>query len=592
MTRTSLSFAAALVVAAGGFGADDAGAVLQKYCGRCHGPGGTNEGGVNYILDAKEMAAKKKVVPGDADKSKIFKLVTSGEMPPEGEEPRPTKEDMEVLKKWIAAGAKPFAAPAASKRQPQSMTQQLEAMVQHLRSTPIEDRPYQRFFTVANFVNNPTYTDAEVRLYRAALSKAVNSLSYKPRIVPPQMLGEAGAVLAIDLRDYDWDRCHLWPAILKHYPYGLKYDRAADRRVAELAHELYTLSGTDLPFLRADWFVAYATRPPIYHEVLFELLMGLPGESLTAGAPRPHHVMNARDLEAKLHVNAIDNIRRGTALRAGFTGSGVSGQNRIVERHDATYGAYWKSYDFKSNADVGNMFRFPLGPRFHGHPYEGMAFEHDGGEAIFHLPNGMQGYLLMNGADDRIDEGPIEVVSDSKKTSGTAKIVNGVSCIACHKAGMITPPKDAVAAGSSAQGDARVLVHRLYPSTEKLQKFVDEDAEKFNAALAKAIAPFLKEEDKALLELEEPVGKLSRNYLLKELTVEEAAYELGLDDPKLLQGAVRVSEPLRNLGLGPFAAGGTIKREAWDALTNFNSAFQEAASALDVAVPKRVFQRR
>ena len=34
-------------------------------------------------------------------------------------------------------------------------------------------------------------------------------------------------------------------------------------------------------------------------------------------------------------------------LRAGFLKSGVSDHNRLIERHESNYGAYWVSYDFK-----------------------------------------------------------------------------------------------------------------------------------------------------------------------------------------------------------------------------------------------------
>ena len=111
--------------------------------------------------------------------------------------------------------------------------------------------------------------------------------------------------------------------------------------------------------------------------------------------------------------------------RAGFAGSGVSSQNRLVERHPALYGAYWKSYDFSKNDGTANLFRFPLGPVFAGNPFPDQAFEHAGGEIIFNLPNGLQGYLLVDAKGKRIDAGPIEVVSDALKTSGTAAIVTG-----------------------------------------------------------------------------------------------------------------------------------------------------------------------
>src|SRR5206468_705155 len=93
--------------------------------------------------------------------------------------------------------------------------------------------------------------------------------------------------------------------------------------------------------------------------------------------------------------------------RAGFPRSGVSGQNRMVERHDAhgTSGSayYWKSYDFKPANGRGKLTRFPLGPldlfEKGRHPYANQAFAHDGGEIIFGLPNGLQAYLLVDGQD-------------------------------------------------------------------------------------------------------------------------------------------------------------------------------------------------
>src|SRR5205807_950462 len=99
---------------------------------------------------------------------------------------------------------------------------------------------------------------------------------------------------------------------------------------------------------------------------------------------------------------------------------------------------------------------------------------------------------LINGKDERIDEGPIEVVSDSLRTSGTAKIVNGLSCMACHKHGVVTEFTDDVREGTSAQGAARDAVRRLYPTPEAMKPLLQRDVDRFTAALEKATGPFLK----------------------------------------------------------------------------------------------------
>ena len=74
-----------------------------------------------------------------------------------------------------------------------------------------------------------------------------------------------------------------------------------------------------------------------------------------------------------------------------------------------------------------------LGPKFdevQGHQMG--AFEHDGGEIIYALPNGLQAYMLVDGKDARIDAGPLDVVQDRNQHSGNPTIVNGISCMGCH----------------------------------------------------------------------------------------------------------------------------------------------------------------
>ena len=545
--------------------------ILRKNCAKCHGPDSTGEGNMRYILDAKRLIESKKILPGDSAKSKLLKLIRAGEMPPEDETVRPSKEEIAVLEQWVKAGAPAVAAGDEIARPFLTEKDTLTAIRDHLRKTAREDRKYQRYFTLTNLHNNKGVKQGDLRQFRAALAKVVNSLSWKAAIVVPEAVDAAQVVLVVDLRKLDWDRFNLWTEVLKQYPYGLKNNRYPDNReINDLAREVYELSDTDLPAVRADWFIATATRPPLYHT-----LLRLP--------------KNAYELERSLKVDVAANFGRDQLARAGFATSGVSGQNRLIERHESAYGAYWKSYDFKSNDGRGNLFTYPLGPEFRDNRYPRQAFKHDGGEIIFNLPNGLQAYLLVNGKDERIDVGPIEVVSDGLKTSGTSQIVNGLSCLACHGNGMKSEFKDTVRDGSALAGSARDKLRRLYPGPENMQKLVREDEERFLAALEKATGKFLKvgpDKDKAIKDFAEPVGPLARMYILRELSVEEAAIELGLPDANALKGAIQANEALKRLGLGPLATGATIKREAWESKSKFNSPFQEAASALERGTPK------
>jgi serine/threonine-protein kinase len=316
-----------------------------------------------------------------------------------------------------------------------------------------------------------------------------------------------------------------------------------------------------------------ATRPPLYHTLL----------------QLPHH---AGELERKLGVDVFANFARDELKRGGFARSGVSGQNRLVERHEGTYGAYWKSYDFKEGNDRANLPRFPLGPVFPRNPHPDQAFHHDGGELIFALPNGLHGYLLVNGKDQRIDKGPPDVVSDALKTAGTNEIFTGVSCMACHPHGM-KPFSDEIRVGTTVQGDALRKVRRLYPEAKAMQEFVQVDATKYLAALERATGPFLKVgEDKAknIRDFPEAVGAVAQLYRLKNVDLAAAAYELDVAKPGDLKVMIAGNRRLRDLGVGALLLeSGTIPRHEWERM-GATSLFQRVARELEKGSPRNVTQ--
>src|SRR5438046_9564641 len=86
--------------------ASKAHAVLKANCHRCHGQDGANEGGFNYVLDRQQLVTRKKIVPGESDKSRLIRRILNVKdpMPPEEERVRPSKEDIALLKRWIEAG--------------------------------------------------------------------------------------------------------------------------------------------------------------------------------------------------------------------------------------------------------------------------------------------------------------------------------------------------------------------------------------------------------------------------------------------------------------------------------------------------------
>ena len=78
--------------------------------------------------------------------------------------------------------------------------------------------------------------------------------------------------------------------------------------------------------------------------------------SLEERVPQDHPLrairrITDRALERLLQVDVVQNLKDENVVRAGFNYSGVSKNNRLIERHDAAYGAYWRSYDFANNKE-------------------------------------------------------------------------------------------------------------------------------------------------------------------------------------------------------------------------------------------------
>jgi Planctomycete cytochrome C len=550
-----------------------AGGIFKQYCYRCHHGDGLTEGDFN-VLKVKTLteklgdAPKPLIVRGKSSESYLYvEKLSKKKMPPEEITLRPNDDEIDVIKRWIDAGAPEV--PAVVKREFVSQKAVLTAIRDHLRAADKDEAPYLRFFTLTHLYNNPNVPNTDLPLYRAALSKAINSLSWKPDIVVPQAIDKEQTVFVVDVRDLDWDRDNLWRTILKHYPYGLNYSNVAE--LSKLQDDISERTSCELAYIRADWFIATATRPPLYHT-----LLRLPK---TVG-----------ELEAKLNVYAEDDFLHAKLQRAGFIKSGVSEQNRLVERHAASYGSYWKSFDFKKDNDRGNLLRFPLGPDFKKNQYHDQAFVQDGGEMIFHLPNQMMGYFLVDGQDKRIDVGPIAVVSDPLKTSGTNEIVTGLSCMACHKQGVFPLPKDAVRDGKAVFGDAQKKVQRLYPESEQMAKYTKRDTDRFVRALEEATGPFLKvgaDEKKPITEFNEPIGEIARLYRNVDLDLAMVAYELDLENPKDL--VTKLGEKkLKDLELGTLLREkGVIKRAEWEGGRG-TSRLQKTATALEHGSPRTV----
>src|SRR5438093_10757552 len=199
--------------------------ILQENCGGCHG------GSDPYSFDVRDPAsllAAKVIEPGNASGSELIRRVEAGIMPLGGA--KLPAEDIQILRQWIDAGG-PEAARLAGRVQRQfiSESQVLAAIIRDLASAPEGDRPFLRYYSLANLWNSLDVEESQLELYRMALSKLVNHLSWKKEITQPRQLGFENTVLRIDLRNYGWT-AGTWREIIASYPYRVR-----------------TLSGVSLP---------------------------------------------------------------------------------------------------------------------------------------------------------------------------------------------------------------------------------------------------------------------------------------------------------------------------------------------------------
>ena len=244
--------------------------------------------------------------------------------------------------------------------------------------------------------------------------------------------------------------------------------------------------------------------------------------------------------------------------RAGFKNSGVSNHNRVVERHTSRYGAYWKSYDFAGSTGTQNILTHPLN------------FTHDGGEVIFNLPNGLQGYYLVNSSGFRLDEAPVNIVSNPAASDPTVR--NGISCIGCHTEGMKTFEDEVrpVIQSNPNPPYNKAQALRLYVEQSDMDARLSEDMETYRLALEATGGEFGGVE---------PVSRFHEAFQ-GPIGAAYAAAVVGLQTETFL-ARVRENTGLQNVGLLALDnPNGSVKRDTWA------SSFRDIISALDY--PQRV----
>ena len=507
--------------------AQQAYAIFQQSCLGCHGEHGPFKEAL-VIDSAAGLIQSGAVVPGAPIVSELYTRLLEKDdakrMPLN--QPQLSPEAILTIGNWILAGA-----PSWDVQHDVTFITtdaMLTAIQKHLQTLDKFDQPSARYFTTTHLYNAGEGPET-LRAAEVALSKLVNSLSWGFTIIKPEPIDAQRTIFYIDLRDYEWDLRAAWTQIEDAYPYRIDFDATTQASLERKLVGLQQGTESEVPFVQADWFLATASLPPLYHDIL-----GLPETE--------------RELERELGIDVARNLHRAPGIsvwRAGTNDSGVSNHNRVVERHTFRYGAYWKSHDFAGSAEAQNIFTHPL------------SFQRDGGEVIFNLPNGLQAYYIADGQGNRIDEAPTAIVSNPAAKDPVVR--NGLSCIGCHTEGMKTFEDGVRASIEKTARPAYDKDHalRLYVDQAVMDALVQEDTDRYEIALAKTggVSGGI-----------EPVHQFHETFQ-ESLTASYAAASIGLETETFLT-KIRNQPSLQNLGLTGLLGDGNVKRDVWE--SNFS----------------------
>ena len=308
-------------------------------------------------------------------------------------------------------------------------------------------------------------SNEQMATVRKATAKLLNSLSWAPALMAPSAVDTGAVLLKISLPDYGWT-AQTWETLAAAHP-------AALGSITGLA-ALQQATGTTKPIIRADWFVANASTPPLYYA-----LWKAPAD--VAG------------LEAMLKLDLKADLANGQVIRAGLSKSAVSTNDRVIERHTRPTGFLWRSFEFGSRTGTRDIFSFPLGsggsgsaPAAQGGVLGGLlgggaapsngqaAFTSDGSEFFFTLPNGMLAFYIAGGTGARLNQVP----------GATNTIVAGASCMGCHSKATIQA-SDEMRAKTKVTGDVLTAVRKLYVDAPTLSQQLNADSTAYVVSLAK-----------------------------------------------------------------------------------------------------------
>jgi hypothetical protein len=376
--------------------------ILKANCTQCHIYGQRDPAGWGSVLDVSRMIDGDIVVPGSLEESRLwYRVAVRSDMPFDGT--RLTPDEKGQIRDWILGMQRPY-------NRPRKNEDILDVLVQDSRRVGgnVND---VRYLSFAHFVDEGR-TKEELAVLEGVVNVMLNSLSRRPNLIKVEAADPERTIFRFRISQLGWNAAD-WDEVVKFYPYCLQSNVQAHQN-------LYDRLDTEAPYVRGDWFIDTAMISPLY-----ERLVDL-------GA-------NLDELEAQIGFDIDQNVRDSKVLRIGFGMSGVSNNERMIERHDVGGGNYfWWSYDFANRFEQSRVTEKPLGPTIvTGNAFQN-TFNQAGGQAIFSLPNNMQGYFLTDAVGTFLSKAPTAIVADQRRRDGAVQ--NAISCMNCHtESGMLKP---------------------------------------------------------------------------------------------------------------------------------------------------------
>ena len=403
---------------------------------------------------------------------------------------------------------------------------------------------------------------------RAVVSFVVNSVSRSAQIVRPRVVpGSGGGLLRLDIERLAPDAAearrwlNVWERMVADDPYFHLKTEALDpangrRRVVltdggwvdlAMAARLRHWTGSRGAVVRADWFVAQATVPPLYYEF--------------AGVPK-----RKADWLEQLGVDAVAIKRLGANRGANLFRSGVTDKPRRLSRWNSLLGAIWNTYDTAGGDATKDVFRNPT-----------FTVRFDAGEHIATRANGLLEYALFDSKGIRQDAVPPEIAIDDT-VSPPVPLVPMLSCVRCHGVG----DEDGLRSFTDdqsrllASGRVALLVddrQRLtalelfYGRQARLQRELERDRDDYRHAVGAATGGM------SPSDVARELAAMYETYVVGGVKPAQAARELGLSVAQFRRAMSGSVDPI----VLALVEGLSVQRDQWEA--SFAEAALRAAAA-------------